>query len=288
MTNFVWPDSALLIGLIIVGAIASHLILVFVITRVVSGLTTRGSLSPDKIGARAAKVMAQAGGISFERHRKRVATIGSLLRSIVTVLIYTIMILTIMSTLGVPMGPLLASAGIGGIAIGFGAQALVKDFLSGLFLIAEDQYGVGDFIKLGEVSGTVEEVTLRVTKLRDASGMAWYIRNGEIVRVGNVSQGWSTATIDFPVAYDEDPERVTAILNEIVDQLDADPDWSEYLLEPPTVAGVESISGGTMTLRVVAKCAPNKQWGVQRELRERAKRAFDAAGVLGPRLGGMP
>lgn len=182
------------------------------------------------------------------------------------------------------MAPLLASAGVGGIALGFGAQALVKDFLSGIFMIAEDQYGVGDHVRIGEVTGTVEEVTLRITKVRDASGMAWYVRNGEVLTVGNVSQGWSTAIIDIPVAYDEDPEHVLSLLQGVANDFDVDENWSDYLLETPKVAGVESIASGTMTLRLTAKCAPNQQLGVQRELRQRAKRVLDAAGIRGPQL----
>lgn len=281
---FTWPDDLVLIGIVIAASVVAHSLLRFVIKRVVARLLAHDDFSADTVGARAARVMAKASGLSLERHRQRTATIGSLLRNIVTVAIYSIMALTILAILGVPMAPLLASAGVGGIALGFGAQALVKDFLSGLFLIAEDQYGVGDFIKIGDISGTVEEVTLRVTKIRDLTGMAWYVRNGEVINVGNVSQGWSTAIIDIPVAYDEEPERVLGILRQVADDLDSDEAWSDKLIESPTVAGVESISGGTMTLRVIAKCAPNEQWGVQRELRERAKRALDAEGVRGPML----
>lgn len=274
----------MLIGLVVVSSVITHALLMLVIKRSVKRLMSGDNFSSDKIGMRAARVMAKATGLSLVRHRQRVATLGSLLRSIVTVVIYSIMVLTVLSIAGVPMAPLLASAGVGGIALGFGAQALVKDFLSGLFLIAEDQYGVGDVVKLGDVSGTVEEVTLRITKVRDASGMAWYVRNGEVLNVGNVSQGWSTAIVDVPVAYDEDPEKISAILRQVATEMDADQKWNDHLLDTPTVAGVESIAGGTMTVRMLAKCAPNEQWGVQRELRERAKLALDAAGIRGPQL----
>ena len=124
---------------------------------------------------------------------------GAILKSTSTFVIFTLALLTVMATVGLPLGPLLASAGVGGVALGFGAQSLVKDFLSGIFMILEDQYGVGDVIDTGEAVGTVEDVTLRVTRLRDASGIVWYVRNGEIVRIGNRSQGWSTALVDIPV-----------------------------------------------------------------------------------------
>lgn len=251
------------------------------IDRVVAVMTSR-SRSEESVGGRAGRVLAQATGLADARHVQRVTTLGSLLRSIVTFVVALIATLTVMALVGLPLGPLLASAGVGGVALGFGAQSLVKDFLSGVFMIFEDQYGVGDVVDTGEAVGTVEEVGLRVTRLRDANGVVWYIRNGEIVRIGNKSQGWSTATVDSPVAYDENAERVIGIIRGVARTFDADPEWQESLLEEPNVVGVESISGQTMTIRTVAKCAPNQNFAVQRELRERIKAALDAAGVKAP------
>ena len=251
------------------------------IERVVAVMTSR-SRSEESVGGRAGRVLAQATGLADARHVQRVTTLGSLLRSIVTFVVALIATLTVMALVGLPLGPLLASAGVGGVALGFGAQSLVKDFLSGVFMIFEDQYGVGDVVDTGEAVGTVEEVGLRVTRLRDANGVVWYIRNGEIVRIGNKSQGWSTATVDSPVAYDENAERVIGIIRGVARTFDADPEWQESLLEEPDVVGVESISGQTMTIRTVAKCAPNQNFAVQRELRERIKAALDAAGVKAP------
>ena len=251
------------------------------IERVVAVMTSR-SRSEESVGGRAGRVLAQATGLAHARHVQRVTTLGSLLRSIVTFVVALIATLTVMALVGLPLGPLLASAGVGGVALGFGAQSLVKDFLSGVFMIFEDQYGVGDVVDTGEAVGTVEEVGLRVTRLRDANGVVWYIRNGEIVRIGNKSQGWSTATVDSPVAYDENAERVIGIIRGVARTFDADPEWQESLLEEPNVVGVESISGQTMTIRTVAKCAPNQNFAVQRELRERIKAALDAAGVKAP------
>jgi small-conductance mechanosensitive channel len=223
-------------------------------------------------------------GAEAERRRQRTRTLASLLRSISTFAIGSVALLTVMAEIGLPLGPLLASAGVGGLAVGFGAQSLVKDFLSGIFMIVEDQYGVGDVIDTGQAVGTVEEVTLRITRLRDAEGVVWFIRNGEIVRIGNRSQGWAVATIDIPVAYDEDPARVVEILTQVAGEVHADPAWTPKLLEPPSVAGVQSVAGGTMTIRMFAKSPPGEQWGVQREVLARAKRALDAAGIRGPRL----
>ena len=225
---------------------------------------------------------AASGRLTGERHRQRMLTLGSLLRSIVTFTVSAIAILTVMAIIGIPLGPLLASAGVGGVALGFGAQSLVKDFLSGVFMILEDQYGVGDVIDTGEAIGTVEEVSLRVTRLRDAQGVVWYVRNGEIIRIANRSQGWSTATVDASVSYAENALHVIEIIEEVAREFDADPQWADRLLEKPDVVGVESISGTTMTIRTFAKCAPNQNFAVQRELRERIKAALDAAGVAPP------
>ena len=223
-----------------------------------------------------------AAGLDDERRRQRAATMGSLLRSITTVAVVVVATLTIAAQCGIQLGPIMASSGVAGVALGFGAQSLVKDYLSGIFMIFEDQYGVGDVIDTGEAIGTVEEVTLRITRLRDANGVVWYVRNGEIVRVANRSQGWSTSLVDIPVAYDSDIHTVTHVLDGVVDALEADPEWSEKLIERPNVAGVESVAGGTMTFRIIAKTAPNENFGVSRELRRRSVIALEDAGVKGP------
>lgn len=219
-----------------------------------------------------------------ERYRQRSLTTGSLLRSIATIVIYTVAALTVLALFGIPLAPLVASAGVGGVALGFGAQALVKDYLSGIFMMLEDQYGVGDYIDAGEAAGTVEEVTLRVTRLRDFDGVVWYVRNGEIIRIGNRSQGWSTVMVDVPFSYTEDVDKVIGIIRDEVSAMNEDTHWGEVLREAPSVLGVETISAGTVTVRVFATCAPNENWGIQREIRRRAKDAFDREGIAGPPL----
>lgn len=231
---------------------------------------------------RAARVLTRSGLIDQDRHDRRVTTLGSVLRNCASVVIWSVAALLVLDQLHINLAPLLASAGVGGIAVAFGAQSLVKDFLSGIFMLAEDQYGVGDFIDTGEASGTVEEVTLRVTRLRDAQGVIWYVRNGEIVRVANKSQGWSTALVDIPVSALESPQRVIDVLTAAMADLDADPDLDDVLLSEPEVVGVEAATGGAMSIRVIAKCAPNEHWGVQREIRERALMACAAAGIKPP------
>jgi moderate conductance mechanosensitive channel len=254
------------------------------IDRVVSTMTSKSVQRLAESG-RAGKVLATATGMAGERQRQRVETVGSLLRSITTAVVITMVALTVMDMLHIPIAPLLASAGVAGVALGFGAQSLVKDFLSGVFMIFEDQYGVGDVIDTGEAVGTVEEVTLRITRLRDANGVTWYVRNGEIIRVGNRSQGFATAIVDMPVSYAENVERVVGVIRETATAMGHDPDWADKFVEEPTVLGVESIVGMTMTIRTIAQCVPGENFAVQREMRERLKAALDAADVKAPPLG---
>jgi small conductance mechanosensitive channel len=218
------------------------------------------------------------------RREQRFEAIAQLLRSITTFTIATLAILIILGQLGVNMAPLLASAGVIGVALGFGAQTLVKDFLSGIFLVLEDQFGVGDVVDLGPATGTVEEVTLRVTRIRDLSGVVWYVRNGEILRVANRSQGWTMAIVDVPIAYNEDLDRVRRIVEEVGVRMDGDPAYDGILFGTPTYAGVESVSGDAVFVRVTAKAAPDQQMSAGRALREQLKLAFDKAGVRVPVL----
>ena len=197
---------------------------------------------------------------------------------VIVAVIFTMML----SALGFAIGPILASAGILGVALGFGSQTLVKDFLSGIFLIFEDQYGVGDVIDTGEVIGTVENVTLRITQLRDANGMTWYVRNGELLRVGNMSQNWARAVLDIQVSSHEDLGRVRRVLQEVADDLWHDEDFKGVVIEEPEIPGVEAITPDAITLRVTLKTAPMEQWRVGRVLRERIKARFDHEGIAAP------
>jgi len=283
-----WWEGLVAPSLTIIGTLAGALLLRWVlhraIDRVVGQALARAARRESQAPRRATRLLAQATGLDEERKTQRAATMGAILKSTSTFVIFTLALLTVMATVGLPLGPLLASAGVGGVALGFGAQSLVKDFLSGVFMILEDQYGVGDVIDTGEAIGTVEDVTLRVTRLRDASGVVWYVRNGEIVRIGNRSQGWSTALVDIPVGYSESLDTVLPLIRKVVHDLDESEDWKTRLLEEPVVAGVESMTGGVVTVRVIAKCAPNESFPVSREIRARVKAAFDEAGVLAPQV----
>jgi moderate conductance mechanosensitive channel len=238
--------------------------------------------SPPEIAAAASRAERR---IIDERRKQRVRALGSVLRSAASVTIFSIAGLTILGDLGVNLAPLLASAGVVGIAIGFGAQNLVRDYLSGIFMLVEDQFGVGDVITVGDATGTVETVTLRITRLRSVNGIVWHIRNGAIEKVGNESQGWARAVLDFPVPYTADLVTIRALLADAVESMWNEPVWRSVMIEKPEVWGAQRVDMAappTVTVRVVVKTAPLRQWEVEREMRARVKAALDAAGIRPP------
>lgn len=213
------------------------------------------------------------------RRAQRAETIGALLRSVSAAAIWSVAILMAMAEVGLNLGPLIAGAGIVGVALGFGAQHLVRDFVSGVFMLAEDQYGVGDVIDAGLATGRVEGVSLRTTRLRDVDGTVWHMPNGEITRIGNKSQQWARAVLDVEVAYDTDIARATQVIKDSADRLWQDEASAGLMLEEPEVWGVENLGSDGIAIRLVVKTAPDKQLGVARELRARIKQAFDEAGI---------
>jgi small-conductance mechanosensitive channel len=246
------------------------LVIQAIVHRVINRLTERAtySLLPHLRNGAAAARRAPA-RLAQRRRGKAVASIT----------IFSIASVVILGDLGINLAPLLASAGVVGIAIGFGAQSMVRDYLAGIFMLVEDQYGVGDVITIGDATGTVENVTLRVTRMRDVSGIVWHIRNGAIEQVGNESQGWARAVIDFPVPYEVDLTELRSLLSDVAEELWDDPVWRVVLLDPPEVWGAQEISSDGVTMRIVAKTAPLRQWEVERELRARVKAALAAAGI---------
>jgi moderate conductance mechanosensitive channel len=218
------------------------------------------------------------------RQAARAKAIGDVLRSIASVVVYSIAVMLVLGELGVNLAPLIAGAGIAGVALGFGAQSLVKDFISGLFMMIEDQYGVGDVIDVGDAVGTVEKITLRSTRIRDVNGTTWYVPNGEILRVANKSQGWARAVLDVPIAYGTNIDQAQEVINRVAAGLTDDEAWSPKVIEPPEVWGVESIAADSMAIRVVVKTDPAAAADVQRELRRRLVEAFVAEGIKMPQL----
>lgn len=265
----------------ILAIVVVAVVLRAIIARLIKRVATRaaeGSVPGVLSRGRGASLL-QASPLLSARRAQRAATMGSVLGSVTTGVIASIALIMVIAELGVSIAPLIASAGIVGVALGFGAQSLVKDFLSGIFMILEDQYGVGDVIDAGDASGVVEAVGLRVTRLRDVNGVVWYLRNGEIIRVGNMSQGWARAVLDISVAYHENVERVREIILETAEDLYADEDYKDLVMDEPEVWGVEALGADAIVVRLVAKTQPLQQWAVARALRERIKAAFDRYGV---------
>ncbi|GIE81563.1 mechanosensitive ion channel protein MscS [Actinoplanes philippinensis] len=223
-------------------------------------------------------VTAEEGQFIPERRRQRAEAIASVLRSFVSAVIFTMAALLVMGELGFNLAPLLASAGIVGVALGFGAQSLVKDLIAGLFMLLEDQYGVGDTVDLGEATGVVESVGLRITTVRDARGVLWYIRNGEIVRVGNKSQGWAMVVVDIPIGFVSSEEAI-AVLKSAAETVAHDPEHETGFLEPPDVVGVEQLTVDGAVIRTIAKTTADHQVAIQRDLRRALTESLETSGL---------
>jgi small conductance mechanosensitive channel len=222
------------------------------------------------------------GASLLERRRQRAATIGSLLRSVTTFVIYGMAFVLILGEFGVNLAPIIASAGVIGVAVGFGAQNLVKDFLSGIFMMLEDQYGVGDVVNLGQATGTVESIGLRVSTVRDVEGTLWYVRNGEISRVGNLSQHYSIALVDVPLGYGADIGQASQVAERAARDAVAEPALAGLLMGEPSVLGVQSVTVEGLTLRVTVTTRPGEQAAVRRALFEAITVAFTEAGIPPP------
>ncbi|MFC9141369.1 mechanosensitive ion channel family protein [Streptomyces bacillaris] len=266
-----WLSTGLRILLIVAVAITLR----YLIRRALTNLIDRMNRSAQAVEGTA------LGGllVNAERRRQRSEAIGSVLRSVASFLIMGTAALMVLGAFKINLAPLLASAGVAGVALGFGARNLVTDFLSGVFMILEDQYGVGDTIDAGVASGEVIEVGLRVTKLRGADGEIWYVRNGEVKRIGNLSQGWSTAGVDVTVRPTENLEHVREAITTAAEAMTKEEPWSERLWGPVEVLGLDAVLLDSMTVRVTAKTMPGKSIGAERELRWRIKQALDDAGI---------
>jgi len=265
--------------IIILAYLANRIIRFFIRRSVVN-------LAKDKSRDRLVKFKKRTGLSKLEtsqtpsyRTVQRAETIGTALRGVATFSIITATILLIVATYNIELGPIFAGAGLLGIVIGFGAQTMIRDFLAGIFIIFEDWYGVGDVVDAGQASGTVEQVTLRATRLRDVYGVVWYIPNGEILRAGNMSQQWGRALLDIGVALDTDIDLAQRVIKETADQLSSDPIHATEIIDEPEVLGVEEIGTDRIVIRVIVKTIPSAQWKIARELRARVKSAFDENGI---------
>ena len=261
--------TPLRIAAIIIGAFVIRGLLLIAVRRVVRGVEIGTKNHPLKNGSPIAKA----------RTVQRAKTMASVLSNLITWTLILLAIGSVLSELGIAIGALIASAGIVGAAIGFGAQSLVRDLISGMFIIFEDQFGVGDSVDLGEASGVIETVGLRVTQVRDVTGTLWYVRNGEITRVGNHTQGWSRVILDIALPYDTKLEKAQAAILDAATALLKDNTFSKRMLGKPEIWGIQALSGNQIVLRLVQQVGPQDADEVARELRLRVKNALDAAKI---------
>ncbi|MET0161563.1 MAG: mechanosensitive ion channel family protein [Microbacteriaceae bacterium] len=276
-----WP---IVQALIVVGvAFVVRWVLQFVIRRTVAQI-----VSGVKKGQGTSDTQAIVNSpLAAVRVVQRTRTMGTVLGNVVTWIIVVVAFILVLGVFKVDLGPIVGSAAVATAALGFGAQNIIKDILQGLFMVFEDQLGVGDVVDLGPATGVVEEVGIRITKVRDVNGTLWFVRNGEILRVGNMSQGWARVIIDLAVPYDTDVQEVQGLILATAKTLAADPKWAARILETPELWGLESISAEAMVIRLVAKTRTSTKDDVARELRVRLKAALDEAGIKLPQLGSI-
>ncbi|MFZ8997799.1 MAG: mechanosensitive ion channel family protein [Ilumatobacteraceae bacterium] len=250
------------------------------VRRFVARLIAPTSSPRERLERMGLDIPARLGQVAADpRRAARAASISQVLANTAVVAIWTLGIVTVLDIVGIQLGPLIAGAGIAGVALGFGAQSLVKDCIAGLFMLAEDQYGIGDVVDLGEAIGVVEEVSLRTTVLRGLDGTVWHVPNGVVQRVGNKSQLWSVAVLDVDVAYDTDLVRARELLHRAASEVCDSEDFAPQVLESPTVLGVETLGADGVTLRLTVKVEPGTQWALQRAMREHVKTVFDREAI---------
>jgi len=243
---------------------------------------TTAALTASQLSRKVASTTPGIDDAAFQRYRARADSVSGLITSVGTFVIFAIAVLVLLAQIGINVAPLLASAGVAGIAIGFGAQTIIRDFLSGVFMMFENQYAIGDVVTVNGITGTVEAIGLRITQVRDTEGTIWYITNGSVSELGNLSQGWSLATVDIPVAYGADPERVGQVLMTVARGMQADAQWKAIVLpDEPTVA-TEAATAASVSYRVRLHTAPNQQLVVARALRALALTALEDAGIPAP------
>lgn len=270
------------IGLIVagvVGRIVIRIVIKRVVNQVVTGVKKAHNVDDTK--------ELTSSPVEALRAVQRTRTLGSVFNNTATWVVVSVVIILILSELGFSVTALVASAGIIGAALGFGAQSIVKDVLNGLFMVFEDQLGVGDVVDLGIASGVVERVGIRVTEIRDVSGTLWFVRNGEILRVGNQTQDWSRVILDLPVPYSSNIDDIQNLLLETAQTFAKSAEWRRKVMEEPEVWGVQSLTAEAITLRLVVKVRAGEQWAAQRALYRVLKDALDKREVDIPALNRM-
>lgn len=270
--------------LAILGIIVAAVILGKVARRIVKLLVRRlgrrrAGRGPGILRRHTPPSLLDTGEMVSTRAFQRIEALAVALAGAATFVVWLVAIIAIVRVLGVRIGPLLTGAGLIGVALGFGAQSLIRDFLAGVFILVEDQFGVGDWVDVGEVTGSVEAVTLRATRIRSVDGTVWHVPNGQIRRAGNMSQHWSRALLDIQIALDSDIDRARDAIKRVADEI-----WREdrAIIEEPEVWGVQSLGPGGITIQLVAKTKPLEQWRITRVMRERIKAELDREGIEVP------
>jgi small conductance mechanosensitive channel len=223
--------------------------------------------------------LAATGELGDRAKAQRLKTIGRTLSAAMFILVAAVAIVTVLGVWGVPLGPLIASLSVVGIAIGFGAQDLVKDVIAGVFVLVEDQYALGDVVRLAGVSGTVEEIRLRTTVLRDLDGSIHHVPNGEVRVATNLTHEYSRVVVDLSVAYEESVDRALEVIGEVAEGLAGDSEWSSAVVDDPQVLGVDALDDSGVVIRVLFTTDPDMRWNVKREFLRRVKNGLDEAGI---------
>jgi small-conductance mechanosensitive channel len=278
--NYEWLVRALaiaVVGVITLWAVGK--VIDRVVDRVVSGVKVHH-------GAEDTKAL-EASPVEAMRQVQRARTLGTVLNAFSKWTIWIIVVIMVLTEFGVAVTPLIASVGILGAALGFGAQSLVKDILNGLFMVFEDQLGIGDIVNLGQVTGVVERVGIRVTEVRDASGTLWFVRNGEVLQVGNFSKDWARIILDVPVPYTLDVDEAQEALLAAAREFATEPQWRRKVLEDPEMWGIESISHEALMVRLTIKVRAGEQFALRRALHRYVKSALDTRGIDIPALNRM-
>jgi small-conductance mechanosensitive channel len=268
------------IGIILLVAILLRVLLHFAIRRVVDQVVN-GIKRKQNVDDTQALM---ASPLQAVRVVQRTRTLGSVLNNFVTVVVAALALVMILDQLGVQVVAILGAAGVVGAGLAFGAQNVVKDMLNGIFMVAEDQLGVGDVVDVGPATGVVEAVGIRVTQIRDVNGVLWFVRNGEILRVGNMSQGWTRVVIDLAVPYASDVDAVQDAMLRAATEMAATPKWKRAMIDAPEVWGLQSIAEEHVVIRIVSKARSAERDNVDRELRSRLKKATDELGITLPSL----
>ena len=284
LVSFVSEDETVAqIALTLVGGIIVVVLLRFGISRIVHRVVTDVK---KRHGAEDTQALTTS-PVEAMRRVQRTRTLGSVLNTFAGWVVGIIVVLMVLAESGVSVTPLIASAGILGAALGFGAQSLVRDVLNGLFMVFEDQLGVGDVVNVGEVSGVVERLGVRVTEIRDVDGTLWFVRNGEILRVGNYSQDWARVVLDIPVPYEADVAQAQESLLQTAKKFSHSAEWRRKVLAEPEIWGIESISAEALVVRLVVKVRGGEQWAAKRALHAEIKKALDDEGIDLPPLNRM-